>query len=223
MATLTDEKSRPSSSNRDITDRLLYPLLYKLVAFIPRSVHPNVITLAAILCALLAAAALGLSSSPASLLACAALLVMWIILDSFDGIHARNTGQSSTLGGFLDHFGDAVGMFCLQAAIIFRFDITEPVVFCALLLRQALAACTYIIQVHAGKLYIPSLGWSFEIYAYAALMVVTFFFPNVHFQLGHLPAMNLTSNVLLVYYVAVPMTLLETGLVILNAHRRGRA
>lgn len=223
MTTSVDEKSSPSSSNRDITDKLLYPVLYKLVVFIPRSVHPNAITLAGLLCAFMAAAVLGLSSSPASLLLCAALLVMWIILDSFDGIHARNTGQSSNLGGFLDHFGDAAGMFLLQAAIVFRFNITEPVVFCALLFRQALAAWTYIIQVHAGRLYIPSLGWSFEIYAYAALMVATFFFPDAHFQLGRLPELGLVGTALLIYYLAVPMTLLETGLVILKANRQGRA
>jgi phosphatidylglycerophosphate synthase len=166
---------------------------------------------------------LGLWPSPAALLVCAGLLVLWIVLDSFDGIHARNTGQSSNLGSFLDHFGDACGMLALQVAIVWRFDIHDRVVFCALLLRQALAAWTYIIQVHAGRLYIPSLGWSFEIYSYAALLVATFLLPGFHYQLGPLPDLGLMGLAVLVYYVAVPMTLLEIGLTILNSNKRGPA
>ena len=30
----------------------------------------------------------------------------YILLDNLDGAHARNTGQSSKLGHFLDHFVD---------------------------------------------------------------------------------------------------------------------
>lgn len=222
MTTEIDKTSSPPSSNRDITDRLLYPILHRVVGLIPPSVHPNTITLAALACAFLAAGLLALWPSPVALPLCAVLLVAWIILDSFDGIHARNTGQSSNFGGFLDHFGDACGMFFLQVAIIVRFDIAEPVVFCALLFRQALAAWTYIIQVHAGKLYIPSLGWSFEIYAYASLIVAAFFLPDFRFQFGPFPELGLVGNALLIYYVAVPMTLLETGLVILSSSRKGQ-
>lgn len=212
--------AKPSATNRDITDRLVYPLLSKLVVFIPRAVHPNLLTLAAIAAAFAAAATLAFSSEPSSFLACAGLLVAWILLDSCDGIHARNTGQCSKFGSFLDHFGDALGFFFLQAAIIYRFDLHEPVVFDALLLRQALACWTYIIQVHAGHLYITSLGWSFEIYAYAALMVALFFFPEFQFQIGFLPKLELLGNVLLVYYIAVPLTLLEIGLVIFTTRNK---
>lgn len=212
--------AKPSATNRDITDRLLYPLLLKLVVFIPASVHPNMITLAALCSAVAGAAALAFWSSPFALLACAAGLVGWILLDSCDGIHARNTGQCSKFGSFLDHFGDATCFFLLQAAIIYRFDIYEPAVFGAMLLRQAMVGWVYIIQVHAGHLYITSLGWSFELYAYATLMIAMFLAPELRFQFAFFPQLDLLGNVLLIYYVAVPLTLLEIGLVILGAHRK---
>lgn len=220
MTSQTKDIAKPSSSNRDITDRLVYPLLSRLVVFIPASVHPNAITLAGIATALLGAALLALWSSPVALPVCAGLLVLWIILDSFDGIHARNTGQSSNLGSFLDHFGDACGMLALQIAFVLRFDFHEPVVVSALLLRQTLAAWTYIIQVHAGKLYIPSIGWSFEIYTLAALLVGSFFYPDFRLQLGSLPELGLMGSAMLIYYVAAPMSLLEIGLTILKTNRR---
>ncbi len=213
--------TKPSATNHDITDRLIYPLLSKFVAYIPRSVHPNTLTLAAICVGLIAAAALVVSTQPYSVLICAALLVLWILLDSCDGIHARNTGQCSEFGGFLDHFGDAAGFFALQAAIIYRFDIHEPLVFGAMLLRQALACWTYVIRIYAGQLFITRLGWSFEIYAYAALMVAVFCFPNFNLQIGTLPTLDLVGIVLLTYYIAVPFTLLEIGLMVLASKRKG--
>ncbi|ENN84649.1 Cholinephosphotransferase [Rhizobium freirei PRF 81] len=212
--------AKPSATNHDITDRLVYPLLSKLVVLIPRSVHPNTLTLAAIGVGLVAAGTLALSTEPYSLLACAGLLVLWILLDSCDGIHARNTSQCSEFGGFLDHFGDALGFFVLQAAIVYRFDLHEPLVFGAMLLRQALACWTYIIRIYAGHLFITRLGWSFEIYAYAAVMVALFYFPDFRLQIGSLPSLDLLGTVLLAYYIAVPMTLLEIGLMVLASRKK---
>ena len=211
---------KPTATNHDITDQLIYPLLSKLVAHIPRSVHPNTLTISAIGAGFFAAAILAFSAQPYSLLTCAGLLVVWILLDSCDGIHARNTGQCSEFGGFLDHFGDALGFFVLQAAIIYKFDLREPMVFGAMLLRQALACWTYIIRAYSGHLFITRLGWSFEIYAYAALMVGLYCFPDFRLQVAAFPKLDLVGTVLLLYYVAVPFTLLEIGLMALASRRK---
>lgn len=209
--------ARPSATNHDITDQLVYPLLSKLVVYIPRAVHPNMLTGAAIASGLISAGILACSNGAYSYLLSAGLLVMWILLDSCDGIHARNTGQCSEFGSFLDHFGDAFAFFAVQAAIIYRFELHEPAVFGAMLLRQALACWTYLIRIYAGHLYITRLGWSFEIYAYAALMIALFFAPDFRLQVGALPSLNLLEAALLSYYVAVPITLLEIGLMVFKA------
>ncbi len=211
---------KPSATNHDITDQLVYPLLSRLVARIPRSVHPNTLTLAATGAGLVAAAVLALSAQSYSLLICAGLLVVWILLDSCDGIHARNTGQCSEFGGFLDHFGDALGFFALQAAIVYKFDLHEPLVFGAMLFRQALGCWTYIIRIYSGHLFITRLGWSFEIYMYAALMVGLYCFPDFRLQFAAFPKLDLLGTVLLLYYVAVPFTLLEIGLMALASRRK---
>jgi phosphatidylglycerophosphate synthase len=209
--------SAPQSANRDILDRLLYPLLAKFVAHIPHSVHPNWLTASAIVSACATALVFAFYPGPSAYLYCAVLLLCWIVLDSCDGIHARNTGQSSEFGAFLDHAGDAFGLFVLHLAFVYRLDIQSPVLIGVLLLRQAANGWVFLIQNYAGKLHLPTAGWSVEIYTIAALMVAKFWFPDQTFSIGPLPEFDLIGNALLFYYIAVPVSLIEIGVVVYRA------
>lgn len=222
MSQPTINTQSPASSNRDIFDRLLYPLLSKFVAYIPRFIHPNLLTLGAIISACATALVFAFSPAPTAYLYCAVLLLLWIVLDSCDGIHARNTGQCSEFGAFLDHVGDAFGIFALHLAFVYRLDIHEPILVGALLLRQAMNGWVYLIQIHTGKLYIPTVGWSFEIYTLAGVMMAKFFFPDTTFSLGPLPELDIIGNMLLIYYIAVPMSLAEIGIVVYFSHRKAQ-
>jgi len=62
--------NKPSSGNRDSVNRLLYPLLSKLVAYIPRFIHPNILTLGAIISAWGAAAIFAFYPAPFAFLYC---------------------------------------------------------------------------------------------------------------------------------------------------------
>jgi phosphatidylglycerophosphate synthase len=209
----SEQFNKPSSTNRDIFDNLLYPLLSKLVVYIPGFIHPNVLTLGAIISACGTAATFAFYPAPSAYLYCAILLLFWIILDSCDGIHARNTGKCSDFGAFLDHVGDAFGLFALHLAFVYRMDI-PPILVGALLLRQAMNGWVYLIQVHTGKLHISTAGWSFEIFTLAAVMTIKFFYPDITFSLGSLPELDIIGNALLTYYIAVPVSLAEIGIVV---------
>lgn len=219
MSQPTIDPSKPASANRDMLDRLLYPLLGKCVAHIPHSVHPNTLTLGAIFSACATALVLAFASGASAYLYCAGLLLCWIVLDSCDGIHARNTGQCSEFGAFLDHAGDAFGLFALHLAFVYRLEIVSPLLVDALLLRQAANGWVFLIQNYAGKLHLPTIGWSVEIYTMCALMVAKFLFPDAVFSIGPLPEFDVIGNVLLFYYIAVPVSLAELGVVVY----RGRA
>jgi phosphatidylglycerophosphate synthase len=214
---------KPSSGNRDISDRLLYPLPAKLVVHIPGFVHPNLLTLGAIISACATALVFAFYPGASAYLYCAVLLLLWIVLDSCDGIHARNTGQCSKLGAFLDHVGDAFGIFALHLAFVYRLDIHAPVLIGALLLRQAMNGWVYLIQIHTGKLYIPSTGWSSEIYTLTGLMIAKYFLPDAVFSLGPLPTFDIIGNALLFYYVAVPVSLAEIGIIVYLTRNKQRA
>lgn len=81
--------------------KVLSPFYDKLVKFIPRSVHPNHITIVGGVCALLASFAAFNDYRWAA----ATLFTLYHMCDNADGKHARATAQSSEFGAILDHFG----------------------------------------------------------------------------------------------------------------------
>jgi len=49
-----------------------------------------------------------------------------------------------------------------------------------------------------------------------------FFFPDTIFSLGPLPELDIIGNMLLIYYLAVPMSLAEIGIVVYFSHRKAQ-
>ena len=80
-----------------------------LLGRIPASLSPNALTGISTLCCaasfLLAAAA---PASAAAMVTASLCVFAYLSLDNMDGAHARNTGQSSRLGEFLDHWLDTL-------------------------------------------------------------------------------------------------------------------
>ena len=80
-----------------------------LLALLPDSLSPNALTIISTLCCaasfLLAASA---PSSAAAMVTASLCVFAYLSLDNMDGAHARNTGQSSRLGEFLDHWLDTL-------------------------------------------------------------------------------------------------------------------
>jgi len=70
-------------------------------------VHPNAVTVFALLTGVLAGAAYWLTGlHPAWFLAGGSLVLVSAVADGLDGVMARLQGRASTLGDFLDHFFD---------------------------------------------------------------------------------------------------------------------
>lgn len=97
-----------------LTTKLLNGFWERTVALVPRSVAPNVLTLAGGLCTF-AALALVAACTPsrAALLAAAALLFAYETLDAIDGKQARRTKTSTPLGELFDHGVDALVFACM--------------------------------------------------------------------------------------------------------------
>jgi len=106
-----------TASPFDPVVRTIFP---QLAERMPRSVSPNMVTIAGLACALLSALLLGLSGAAPWMLPLAAGLIMinWVT-DTLDGELARHRGQTSRLGDFLDHVFDAVSAaaLCLGSAL----------------------------------------------------------------------------------------------------------
>lgn len=154
------------ASNRDLVDRLTYPLYGRIAVHIPRSVTPNAITIASFAVALAGVACLGFGRSPLSLVAAAGLLYLYTLLDSLDGIHARLTGQTSPIGHFLDHLFDTLVLSLLLFAVLVRFDLLSPLYVGLVLARLTLQAVGFLVEKTIGELPLPALGPVFETFCY---------------------------------------------------------
>ena len=96
-------KSTLSEPNTKSYYLVYAPIFEKIESYVPRQITPNMISCTSFI--LLTALFLTKSYyNPYIFSAC--LFIYWI-LDNIDGIHARNTKQTSTLGEIIDHCGDA--------------------------------------------------------------------------------------------------------------------
>ncbi len=127
MERFVDEDRVFAYAYRCRNDSLLFPLYRRFVCeplakVLPRRVSPNVVTLVASLCSLLAflflvgafgpVAALAERSSAVFLLPALGIFA-YVALDNADGLHARRLGVSNPLGGFIDHWLDGFSCFMI--------------------------------------------------------------------------------------------------------------
>ena len=74
-------------------------------SYIPRSIHPNIITLIGIFTVIYGYT---LNSNNYSNIIMSICLLLYMSFDSIDGIHARKTKQTTIIGEYFDHLGDLV-------------------------------------------------------------------------------------------------------------------
>lgn len=154
------------SSKYTVEDRELLMGFYKkilwnrLVELIPESLAPNTITVIGQIAAVLATvlAVVATMGHPILYVVSGFLLLTYLTADNIDGAHARRTGQTSSLGEFLDHGLDGVANACvlLTAAVILHMDGIWMV------LLLALGAMGFIVtfweQYRTGKLILPEMS-----------------------------------------------------------------
>ena len=116
---------KPRYSYQSAQDSILRPYYQRwvwdpLLRFVPASISPNALTGLSTLSAAASflLAALGRSNGLA-MVGASLCVFAYLSLDNMDGAHARNTGQSSPLGEFLDHWLDTLnnGFIILGACI----------------------------------------------------------------------------------------------------------
>ena len=82
---------------------LIYkPMCEKIESYIPKWITPNMISITS----LLLVTVLYLTKTYYNPYILSFCIVIYWLLDNLDGIHARNTHQTSTLGEIIDHSGD---------------------------------------------------------------------------------------------------------------------
>jgi phosphatidylglycerophosphate synthase len=155
----------PSSPlERHVIEWLCQPLL----GYIPRSVHPNTISLithfVAWITAGFAVVSTQLPPLPRALCLVAAGLGMLLSMigDSLDGMHARKTDQCSKLGEMMDHWLDALIVPLVTAGITIALEMPPW----ALVLVNVTAAMVYhgqlVLYHHKGQFIHPDTTTGME-------------------------------------------------------------
>eukprot|EP00912_Choanoflagellata_sp_UC4_P002010 UC4_evm7s1289 len=109
-------------SDKSITTSLMTPFWNKVAKLVPKTVAPNIVTLVAFGCVLLAFSIVenhGEEFPRSCALVAAALTFTYSTLDAVDGKHARNCKMSTPLGELFDHGCDNVGTV-FQAITLLR-------------------------------------------------------------------------------------------------------
>ena len=109
-----ERESMIVSSGSKIEERIVQWLCQPVLGYIPRSVHPNTISLLThTVCWTTAILAIGSVRLPQpykslALAFAGVCMLLSMIGDCLDGMHARNTNQCSKLGEMMDHWLDAI-------------------------------------------------------------------------------------------------------------------
>jgi phosphatidylglycerophosphate synthase len=134
------------NENRDLTYRYLAPVYRRIAAIVPASVSPNLLTLLGLGCALIVALLLVAWHDPIACIAAGIFVLITGMFDCLDGIHARNTGRSSSFGAYLDAAVDAVMAGLIYPALIVRYQLYAAIYIFTACFRPVVAcmihACT---------------------------------------------------------------------------------
>lgn len=162
------------SGNHDLIDQFIYPYLSKLAKYIPKSLSPNVLTVFALLSSLTAAGSLLFITNRMSLIIAVAGLMMNVVFDGLDGIHARLTNQACLFGAFLDDLCDVVSMLFVFFAVMIHFNLTAPLFIFIFLFRITINTVFFVYESSYQSIYLPKVGLSFELFIYCIFFLICF-------------------------------------------------
>ena len=204
---------------KDPIYRITYFILGKVAHLVPPSIHPNSITVAAFVSAMIGCLLLCVVQSPAAFLYWTLFNFIWFVLDALDGIHARLTGQASEFGGFLDHALDNIFFVFMFTAFTLRFDLVHPFFIFIVILRVTAAVMTFTVQYHTKRLYLDRVSGGAELLLFSSAMILSYCFsgfdPVAYVTNATLLSLMETLNMregffmkmtLLVYLIGVPIT-----------------
>lgn len=166
------------NENRDVSYRYLAPLYGRIAAKVPKQVSPNQLSLMGLGCAVMAAAVLMAWSDPLACLPAGVLVLLFGMFDCIDGMHARNTGQSSLFGAYLDAVVDVLMAGIIYPALIVRYQLYAPIYVFTACFRPVVAcmihACTAETRVRID----PEFGSVSENLTMSAVLFAAGAFPG---------------------------------------------
>ncbi|MFO0741691.1 MAG: Coq4 family protein [Labilithrix sp.] len=200
-----------------VDDRSLLLGLYRrllwdrLTRAIPRAIHPNLLTIACQLFAVLAAVscAIAIGGHPLLFLLSAIGFLGALTLDNVDGAHARRTGQCSALGELLDHGLDGVTATATLVTTGLLLRVPGPMLVAISALGAVAFATVFWEQLRTGVLRLPRVSPTEGLTLLAAWEVLLAAFGDpawLHFSLTHVTAGTVAVLAFFVVHVLAVLT-----------------
>lgn len=170
--------------NRDVAYALIAPLYGVLARFVPAWVSPNALTLLGLGCAAAMLVVMLAWSSPQACLVGALLVLGYEVFDSLDGKHARNTGQSSRFGAYLDTAVDGLAAGLIYTGVVGHFQLFTPIFLLAIGVRMAKACFVYASAAETRLRINPEIGTTVENLLVATLLLWQWASPGAGIDVG---------------------------------------
>jgi len=153
-------------------------LFIPLVRCLPVSLKPNVLTVFGFISVLFFChfTTMALQGTHIAFLFAGFALFMYLIADNIDGMHARNTGQTSELGGFLDQWLDGISFLFITMALCSVAHVTHGRALIIMLLMSFVNYILYYEQKQSGAFYKPAFGPNEFLLSIIVVYVFIFFF-----------------------------------------------
>jgi phosphatidylglycerophosphate synthase len=197
-------KSKLASGNNDVIDKMLYPFIFQIAKYLPKSITPNQLTIMGSFFGLIAIFFMFFITNKIVLLLCSFFIFIWWLFDALDGIHARNTEQSSSFGGFLDHFFDTLIGAGFMFSYLVYFKIFTPLFVFIMLYRLAAQAIFFLTFAHTQSFDIPMLGSTVEVFLFITVLISYFFYDGSISIFGFFQ-FTIPQLCLLGYLIAIPI------------------
>jgi len=170
----------PSIKNdsRDLAFEALKPAYEWVARRVPGAITPNQLTLSGFGCAILAAVILLAWRANTACFVAGCLLFLYEMFDALDGMHARNTGQSSPFGGYLDAAVDAAQAGLIFSVLVVRYELYAPIYIFALSFRMVLACLIHAYTVESRVRVNPEFGSTAENYMIVGTLFAVGLFPG---------------------------------------------
>ena len=167
-----------------LLDRVCEPIL----DWIPERIHPNTISIVnhlttwSVFIALAAAPYLDANSAIGARIWGGIGLILAMIMDCLDGMHARQTGQCSKVGAVLDHWFDAINAPLVAAGVLLTLEM-EPLTSVLVVGGTCVLYNCQLVIYHHTKRFIhpPTSGTEGQLMtalAVLGLAVVLYIFPR---------------------------------------------
>ena len=166
------------ADNRDVLYGLFSPTFERIARRVPASVSPNHLTCLGLLCVGTGATLLMTWTAPTACFVTAGLIALYEIFDGIDGKHARNTGQVSPFGAFLDDAVDAIATGLLYTAFVVRFELYSSPFILGAVFRLVYQCLNYASVVETRVRINPEYGTTGENVTLFTIMVLSGLFPG---------------------------------------------